>query len=183
MPIKFVAACLTPEQARACADFGIEAMEKYARSHGEIEPGCATDFSVHCFNSVTLEILRDLGVRRATLHPELNLAQIRDIKKYIDTEAVIYGRLPLMKLGCPIAPGALTDRRGARFFIHKDMVYNSVPVFMADKLGEVEKSGVTHGRFIFTTETAGEARAVLKAYQRREMMKIEFTRGKYYSRV
>ena len=183
MPIKFVASCITAEQRQACKSLGVDAAQEYACAYGEIEPGCVTDFSVHCFNSATLEALKDLGVQRATLHPELNLAQIRDMKKCIDTEVVIYGKIPLMKIGCPKLNGTVTDRTGARFFLEGDKLYNSVPIFMADKLKEVEKSGVTHGRLIFTTETADEVLAVIRANMYRKMLKIEFTRGKFYSRV
>ena len=183
MPIKFIATCLTAEQEQACISLGIQVMQDYAKFYGEITPGCVTDFSVHCFNSVALELLGSLGVQRATLHPELNMAQIRDIKKCIDTEAVIYGKIPLMKLGNPTLEGFVTDRTGARFFAHGDKLYNCVPIFMADKLKEVEKSGITHGRLIFTTETPEEVYAVIRAYIYRKAMKTPFTRGKFYSKV
>jgi putative protease len=181
--IKFVATCLSDEQEEACASLGIEVTRNYASSVGEITRGCVTDFSVHCFNSATLEVLKNLGVARATLHPELNLAQIRDIKKIIDTEVVIYGKIPLMRLGNPICNGTLTDRKGASFFVQADKLYNSVPIFMADKLADVEKSGITHGRLIFTTENAAEVREIIKANMYRKMLKIDFTRGKFFSKV
>ncbi|MCL2357697.1 MAG: hypothetical protein FWC70_11220 [Defluviitaleaceae bacterium] len=181
MSIKFVATCLTREQARACAE--IEVCKNYARSYGEISPGCVTDFSIHCFNSATLEVLKNLGVQRATLHPELNLAQIRDIKKCIDTEAILYGKLPLMHMKKPPKADRLIDRTGTSFFVYGDKLYNSVPIFIADKLPDVEKTGITHGRLIFTTESADEVRAVIKAYMRRSALKIDFTRGKFFSKV
>ncbi|MCL2603312.1 MAG: hypothetical protein FWD90_02405 [Defluviitaleaceae bacterium] len=199
--MEFIATCLTEEQTRVCAEYKIKVMKNhnrslseivpgcdYARSLGEITPGCVTDFSVHCFNSTTLEALRLLGVGRATLHPELNLAQIRDIQKTIPTEAVIYGRIPLMVLGSPLARGGddfytLTDRTNARFPCCGAELYNSVPVFMADKMADIEGSGITHGRLIFTVETAEEARGVIKAYLRRKPLGIKFTRGKFHSKV
>ena len=183
MPIKFVATCLTPEQEQACASLGIDVVQGYAKSYGEIEPGCVTDFSIHCFNAATLEVLKNLGVRRATLHPELNLAQIRDMDKCIDTEVVIYGKIPLMKIGNPVIDGDIIDRKGTRFFISGDRLYNSVPIFMADKLKEVEKAGITHGRLIFTTEIADEVRRIIRANMYRKMLKTEYTRGKFYSGV
>lgn len=182
MPIKFAATCLTEEQSQACQSLGIE-LQNYVTSYGRISPGCVTDFSVHCFNSETLETLKALGVIRATLHPELNLAQIRDIKKTIDTEIVIYGKIPIMKLGNPQLSGIVTDRRGAQFFVNDDILYNSVPIFTADKLKEIEKSGITHGRLIFTTETAEDVRSIIKAYMYRKPLKIQFTRGKFFSKV
>ncbi|MCL1845769.1 MAG: U32 family peptidase [Defluviitaleaceae bacterium] len=209
MSIKFIATCLTRAQLQICAEMGIEVAQNYAHSYGEITQGCTTDFSIHCFNSATLEALKKLGAHRATLHPELNLAQIRDIKKCIDTEAVIYGKLPLMRakravdtedtcrnrhipskpdaVSSPTKkradPAELIDRTGAHFPIHGNKIYNSVPIFMADKLNEAEKSGITHGRLIFTTENADDTRAIIKAYMHRKALEIDFTRGKFYAKA
>jgi len=183
MPIKFVATCLNAAQSQACESLGIEILRDYATSYGEILPECVTDFSVHCFNSAALKRLKTLGVQRATLHPELNLAQIRDIKKPIDTEVVIYGKIPLMKLGNPQLSGVVTDRMGAKFLANGDTLYNSVPIFVADKLKEIENSGISHGRLIFTTETADEVRAIIRAYMFRKPLKIKFTRGKFWTKV
>ena len=181
--IKFVATCLTPDQEQACQNLGIFVEKNYATSYGEIEPDCVTDFSVHCFNSEALKVLSNLGVHRVTLHPELNLAQIRDIQKPIDTELIIYGRIPLMKLGNPQISNTISDRTGAKFFVNKDVIYNSVPIFIADKLKEIENSGITHGRLIFTTETAEQVRKIIKAYMYRKPLNIQYTRGKFYSKV
>jgi hypothetical protein len=54
---------------------------------------------------------------------------------------------------------------------------------MADKLTEAEKSGITHGRLIFTTESAEDVREIIKAYKHQKALKIAFTRGKFYSKV
>jgi len=181
-----IATCLTPAQAAVCAEQRIPVMPRYARSLGEITPGCVTDFSVHCFNSDTLDALHALGVARATLHPELNLAQIRDLRKPIPVEAVIYGKLPLMRLGTPIAARQLTDRTGARFPLHTHKkgttLYNAVPLFLADKLTDLEKAGITHGRLAFTDETPEQVRTILRAYKLRKTLNIPFTRGKFFAK-
>jgi putative protease len=181
--LKFIATCLTQKQSRVCESYNIEVVQNYARSYGEIKRGAITDFSVHCFNSDALATLKDLGVVRATLHPELNLAQIRDIKKCIQTECIFYGRLTLMKMENPPAAKELTDRTGTKFIVQGEVVYNSVPVFMADKLDEVQKAGFSHGRLMFTTESPEDVRAVIKAYMERKALKIPFTRGKFYAKV
>ena len=183
MLIKFVATCLTAQQEQACQTQGIDVIHNYARAYGEITEGCVTDFSVHCFNSTTLEVLKFLGVTRATLHPELNLAQIRDIIKHINAEAIIYGKIPLMKLGSPISNGEITDRTGTGFPVKGDIIYNSVPIYMADKLNDLRKSGITHGRLIFTTESPDEVQEIIKCYKQQKPPKTQFTRGKYYSKV
>ena len=183
MPVKFVATCSNPLQERACKSLGIEVFKDYATTYGEISPDCVTDFSVHCFNSETLKTLQTLGVRRVTLHPELNLAQMRDIEKIVETEVVIYGKIPLMKLGNPCVQGITTDRTGAKFWVNGDILYNSVPIFIADKMKEIEKAGIAHGRLIFTTETEEEVRTIIKAYMYRKMLKIDFTRGKFFTKI
>ncbi|MCL2190323.1 MAG: hypothetical protein FWC16_14975 [Defluviitaleaceae bacterium] len=185
MGVNYIAACLSDVQIQVCKQAGIPVMPKgaYAASLGEITQGCVTDYSVHCFNSDALLTLANLGVTRATLHPELNLAQIRDIKKPIETEIILYGKLPLMKLGVPLRNGALTDRKNTQFYMHGDTLYNTVPIFMADKMRDAEKAGITHGRLIFTDETEAQVREVLHAYKRYKALNIPFTRGKFYSRV
>ncbi|MCL1862160.1 MAG: hypothetical protein FWF78_01175 [Defluviitaleaceae bacterium] len=183
MKIKYVATCLTDAQTYECEKLGIEVMRDYVYSYGQISHGCVTDFSVHCFNSHALEALKNMGVGRATLHPELNLAQIRDIKKCIDTEAILYGKIPLMKMKIAPKSTSITDRKGVEFLIHGDDIYNCIPIYMADKMGDVEKSGITHGRLIFTTESPEEVRTIIKSYMYRKMIKVDFTRGKFYSKV
>ena len=54
------------------------------------------DYGLGVFNGQTLKELKRLGFRSATLSFELKLAQIRDLSKGLDTELVVYGRLPLM---------------------------------------------------------------------------------------
>ena len=54
------------------------------------------DFGLNAFNSETLEVLKDCGIVRQTVSFELRFAQIRDLKKPMETEMIVYGRLPLM---------------------------------------------------------------------------------------
>ena len=87
---------------------------------------------LNVFNSRSLAQCRDWGLASAALSFELRYEQIRDLKKPLDCEAAVYGRLPLMITenclisnagrGCPVRQGraspcaavhTLTDRRGA----------------------------------------------------------------------
>jgi putative protease len=54
------------------------------------------DFSLNVFNSYTVKALSKMGLGGITLSYELMLAQIRDMRKNIDNELVVYGRLELM---------------------------------------------------------------------------------------
>ena len=66
----------------------------------------------------------------------------------------------------------LTDRTGekvpvCRQFIHRNVMYNPVPVYMADKLDAVGGGAVGDLHFFFTDETAEEAAAIVEAYRNR----------------
>ena len=96
------------------------------------------DYGLNVFNARSLAYLRDKGLESACLSFELRSAQIRDMRKVLPAEAVVYGRLPLMitencliqnGIGCSLdrtgacvpedgpcrAGHVLTDRTGAEF--------------------------------------------------------------------
>ena len=54
------------------------------------------DFGLNAFNSYTLGVLKDAGFLSATASFELRIAQIKAMHKPLDTELIVYGRLPLM---------------------------------------------------------------------------------------
>ena len=112
---------------------------------------------------------------------------------------------PLMALrNCPIKAAigcgkcrgyeSLTDRKGVRFTVdcgrhdgHPRQVselYNSVPLWLADRLGELE--GLSFLTLWFTRESAGECEAVVRSYAEGRPMPgapSEKTRGLYYRTV
>lgn len=102
--------------------------------------------------------------------PELNLAQIRDIR--VKKSVIIYGRMPLMLLERRLGIPSLRDRTGATFPVmregRRDLVLNAVPIYMADQKSKLRDAGIFNTHFIFTDETASEAAAVVEAYRRGE---------------
>ena len=90
------------------------------------------DFGLNIFNSRAMEVCKKLELTSAMLSFEMTLPQIRDISKCVDTEMLIYGRMPLMvtencimknRTGgcvCQQGPQRLVDRTGAEFPIIKD---------------------------------------------------------------
>ena len=136
------------------------------------------DFGLNVYNSAALIFLSRLGLRSATLSFELRHEQIRDIRKYIPCEAIVYGRLPLMltencivenDMGhrCEEMP-RLQDRRGEQFPVLKAFgcrseIQNGKTLFLADK-PEWRTAGLTSARLRFTTESAQECARVLRAY-------------------
>ena len=82
-------------------------------------------------------------------------------------------------------PISIKDKTGAEFTIigdkdsHLNTVLNSRITFMADKLNDVRKSGVSGIRLVFTTESGEEAENTVKMYKgKTELVKRSaFTRG------
>lgn len=156
-------------------------------------------------NSESLEVLKKLGFTRATLSSELNLKELRHVLENTDfpTEIVCYGRMPAMLIeNCIIkshykcAKGgafSLLDRKGEIFPILcencRNVVLNSVPIYMADKLSDLLSLGADTLRLNFTIETKEETARVIKAYQQALEGKTpsavfdKITRGHFYRGV
>ena len=170
---------------------------QFARSHGMEVRG---DYGLNVFNSEALHVLRNLGLKSATLSFELRLAEIRDLSKPIDTELIAYGRLPLMIMeNCVVknSTGACTcdsfsglvDRQGALFpivseFGCRNIMFNSKKLFMADKNRAIASIGLWAQRLSFSTENAVECVSVMKRYMGvGDYVPSGFTRGLYYRGV
>lgn len=74
------------------------------------------------------------------------------------------------KRGNAACRGNFVDRTGAGFFVlgAKDCtntVYNSVPVWMADREDVLRQSGISVYDFIFSDESADEVERVIRAYR------------------
>ena len=159
------------------------------------------DFGLNVFNSQTMQVLAEAGLRSATASFELRLAQVRDLVKCLDTELIIYGRLPCMVTeqciisrstgGCSCENGsaALSDRMGSVFPVVKEfgcrnVILNAHKLFLADKADDILGCGLTAGRLMFTTETPRECVQVVRAYQGQSDYRPNgLTRGLYYRGV
>ena len=168
------------------------------------------DYGLNVFNSRSLAYLKDKELESACVSFELRFAQIRDLKKVLRAEAIVYGRLPLMitenclvqnETGCRLSeenaavprqapcrkPNYLQDRTGARFpllpaYGHRTEIQNSAPVWLADK-PEWKHCGLSFARLRFTTETPEECREIYRAYLDGSPALNTFTRGLYYRGV
>lgn len=125
------------------------------------------DYRLNVFNSSTARFYIECGLKEVIVSPELTLPQIRDINAPKAT--VVYGRLPIMLLTKPVEADTLVDRLGARFPVIKengrDILLNSVPVYMADKQNELDIYGIKSRHFIFTTESPSECKKIINAYK------------------
>ena len=164
------------------------------------------DYGMNVFNGRSVDYLRQKGLASACLSFELRFAQMRDMPKVLPTEAIVYGRLPLMitenclvqnRFGCrldrahPTVPSsapcrqnhALKDRTGAEFplmgvFGHRTEIQNGKVLWLADR-NDYRRLGLRYARLRFTTETAKECAQVMQAYLRGDAAPGEFTRGLY----
>lgn len=128
-----------------------------------------SDIGMNVFNSSTISVLEDMGFSLITVSPELNEAQIRDLKKKNDTRlcAFVKGRLPLMVLeSCIIKAGGgcknecekpctvLRDRKNMDFPVYgerrfagdgkpcRNIIYNSVETDILSKDEKMSKINV-----------------------------------------
>ena len=162
--------------------------------------GVRGDFGLNIYNSQTLCVCRDLRLKSAALSFEARLEQIRDISKCMDTELIVYGRLPLMVTENCIVKNAtgscscdsfsgLADRNGFTFPVSKELgcrstLFNSKKLFLADKPADWSRLGLWGARLMFTTESAHECLAVTERYLgMNDYVPNGYTRGLYYRGV
>jgi len=128
------------------------------RLHGDFRLNLMNSFSADEFS-----FLEDV-----ILSPELNLPQMRDLRG--KKRVIVYGRLPLMLLEKSVGAKALRDRRGVVFPVGKeggrDLIFNSVPLYMADRGNEMKEKGLTAQHFLFTTESEKQVQAVIEAWKK-----------------
>ena len=137
-----------------------------------------------------------LDLESITASFELRLAQVRDLVKCIDTELIVYGRLPCMVTDQDILTradmgdnGSIADRMGsifpvAREFGCRNVIYNAHKLFLADKPEDLAACGLAAGRLIFTTESPRECVQIAKSYQGTSNYQPNgVTRGLYYRGV
>lgn len=158
------------------------------------------DYGLNVFNSESLHALSNLGLKSATLSFELRLAEIREISKRMDTELIVYGRMPLMITESCIVrniTGACTcnnftglvDKNSAVYPVVpeygcRNILLNSRKIFMADKRRATASVGLWAERLCFTTENALECVAIMKRYMGTgDYAPPGYTRGSYYRGV
>jgi putative protease len=147
------------------------------------------DLGLNVYNSAALRFLKEQGLDTAALSFELRREQVRDLKKCLPCEMVIYGRLPLMITENRIETvgGTLTDRRRERFPVldvgGRSEIENAKILYLADR-DDWRDIGLRYARLRFTTETARDCAAILRAHVRGEdCAPADLTRGLFYRGV
>lgn len=150
-----------------------------------------TDYFLNVFNSASLTMLGELGVKETTLSPELTLKQVRRIieNSKIPCEVVVQGYLMLMVMEyCPIEAVmnpkqkegncsrcrnnqfGLKDRLGKIFPIMTDEscrthLLNSQKLCLLGHIPELYKAGIRKIRLDFTIEDSEEVKETIEAYR------------------
>lgn len=145
---------------------------------------------LNCLNPQSFKVLKDLGADKITLSFESKISD----KKYFDLKNAIiyvYGKTPLMltdncpikaDVGCKECKNTITDRKNISFPVYcrggYAEIYNSRPLWLADRLGEYDGFSAFILNFIDESET--EITEVIKCYTQKGDCKPEqYTRGLY----
>ena len=140
------------------------------------------DFGLNIYNSRSMEVCKKLELQSVLLSFEMTLPQIRDVSKCVDTELLIYGRMPLMvtencimknstgQCICRQGPQKLVDRTGAEFpIIHdgrscRSVLLNGKKLSLLDRQEDLHRLGLWGLRLYFTTENHREVDMVLRQF-------------------
>ena len=166
-----------------------------------------TDFSLHVFNSATINFLQGLGVAGVTLSPELNLAQVKALakKSSVPVECIVHGRQELMisaycvlgsflgdidKKNCPhicrTRKFFLRDRKNELFPVVTDQ-FCRMHILNAKTLSMIEHrndfDGVARLRVDCRYLTADETAQIVRTYKFGGAEIENFTRGHYFRGV
>ena len=146
----------------------------------EYQKEIRSDYNLYIFNRKTKEELRRLGIARGTASVELNDRELARLG--IEEQAFIaYGYQPVMiSAGCIQKTSdscdgkggvlSISDRYQKKFAVRRyckdcyNVMYNSAPLFLADKAEEVHALAPAELRLDFTTESSGQVKEICHAY-------------------
>ena len=154
------------------------------------------DLRLNIYNSESASVYAEMGFASLIVSPEVGPSVTSGISAPIPKGYIAYGRLPLMTMEkCMIRDSfsdkddrascrycdthkvtGLVDRTGAKFpvireFVHRNVIFNSVPTYMADK----PLSGL-FSHAIFTDENKKTVDDVIDRLQNRLPAKTKFRR-------
>lgn len=156
------------------------------------------DFGLNIFNSDSLSVLKDTGLKSSVLSFELAFSQISSMTKALPCGIIAYGRAPLMifkncivkdreKCGRCESGVFLHDRKDEDFIILKEfgcrnILLNAKTTYLADR-EDYKKLGLSFIRLDFYTETQSECNKIIKQYRSGGEAMQDITRGLYYKGV
>ncbi len=180
---------------------GAKLISSYGQKN-DCKADCYAGFRLNIANSYSMKLFSDCKV--CELSQELTVNEIAQIKKQCGTQITVYGRLPLMTFeNCPSKAHGVCANNG-KYLVdrHREefpllcaegcfsVLYNSKPIYMADKLDSLKNTGADFYKLEFTTESANECKSVILDYKNAlnggkaaGMKENTFTRGHYFKKV
>ena len=163
---------------------------------------CFGDFRLNITNHNSVNFYSNLEC--VTMSPELNLKELCGITSA--NELIVYGRIPLMVMeNCPLRAQnmcqkgnfkhSFCDRRHEKFPLKCNEgcvleILNSKPIYMADKLENVNNLKISRARLIFTVENSVECGKIIEEYKKalrgenvNSPEENTFTRGHFFRGV
>lgn len=155
-------------------------------------------FRLNVMNTESVNFFEKLGLADLIVSFELTLQQINTLGGSEKIGTIIYGRLPLMLTrNCPGINsktkncaecgglGYITDRKEINFPYKCScgctQIYNSVPLYMGDRLQEIKSADFNI--ILFTTETNQQKLYALNSIKHQNKITGGHTRGLYYKGV
>ncbi len=140
----------------------------------------AADWNLYTFNGEAHRFWMEAGLSYDTISPELNRQEISR-RGCRDSELIVYGYQPLMvsaqcqvknTMGCTRTPGTwhLEDRKKKCFAVRNhcafcyNTIYNSAPLELIDRAGEIGGLSPRGVRLQFTIEPAQDVRKIAERY-------------------
>ncbi len=157
------------------------------------------DYHFNICNSLSANVIKEMGVESFCASLELTLEQIKNISTQIPMEILVYGRVPLMNVRNCIYKSSggkckfnddyfyIKDRKDKLFPVTTNClsctntIYNSVPLYMGDKMDLIKKTNSSLLRFDFTIESPEEIFKIKTMYDTEEKyISADFTRGHFF---
>lgn len=160
-----------------------------------------SDYNVYVWNQSAKAFIKELGIRQYTAPVELNDRELQALK-IEEGSLIVYGYQPVMitagciqknSQGCDRKEGylSITDRYQKKFTVKKcckycyNVIYNSLPLFLADKAEEIHKMNPSEVRLDLCTEDSKRTDEIIDLYKRafingeESVPDMEYTRGHF----
>lgn len=165
----------------------------FLKEHGYSKP-IVTEYNLYQYNREAQKFWEEKGISSSTVPLELNASELRHLDLH-HSEMIIYGYIPMMiSAGCikktrgmcngKSGSTTLTDRYKKQFPVKNEcdycynVIYNSSPLYLGDKMNEVRSVEAANYRLMFTVENAGEVRKILNIFKKEQSIpEGDFTRG------
>ncbi|MDO5559998.1 MAG: DUF3656 domain-containing protein [Oscillospiraceae bacterium] len=147
----------------------------YIRMCREIGFELHGDFGLNISNSISADVLSDLGLKDITASFELKLSFFRKLKHSVPAGIMAYGHLPLMltrncpvknSVGCSSCRSQITDRTGRKFPVKCSYgcteIFNPDTLYLADKPDELIYPDFL--TLYFTDESRGVIKRIIDDY-------------------